>query len=188
MLSKAGFLSQFANQKEGSPTLRGKFMSEAFLCTPVSPPPGNVDILLDEPPPDMPMTKRDRLEMHRTSPACAGCHAMMDPLGLPLESFDAIGRFRTTELGLTIDPSGEFDGTPVANARELGVAVGASPTVAQCLVRKFYTYTVGHEERDVDGSVLNTLHASFQASGFNLRELILDVVTHEAFSSVAPQP
>jgi hypothetical protein len=188
ILSKAGFLSQFANQKEGSPTLRGKFMREALMCTPIDPPPGNVDTVLEDPPPDQPRTKRQRLEIHRTEDACAGCHSLMDPLGLPLESFDAIGRHRTLDHGLPIDPSGEFDEVLVADARELGLAVAASPTVAQCLLRKYYSYAVGHQERDVDGSVLNQLAASFQTSGFRLRELILEVAAHDAFSSVAPQP
>jgi hypothetical protein len=188
ILAKAGFLSQFANQKEGSPTLRGKFMREALLCTHIQPPPGNVDTVLDDPPPDMPMTKRQRLEQHRNDDTCAGCHSMMDPLGLPLELFDAIGRYRTTELGLTIDPSGEFEEVPVADARELEVAVGSSAAVAQCIVRKYYSYALGYVERDVDGSVVNSLAASFQASGFKLRDLVLDVVTHDAFSAVAPQP
>jgi hypothetical protein len=188
ILGKAAFLAQFANQHEGSPTLRGKFMRGALMCTPVSPPPGNVDTVLDEPPPDMPRTKRERLELHRTSAACAGCHALMDPLGLPLENFDAIGRYRTTDHGLTIDPSGEFEGKPVANARELGEAFGESQEVARCLVRKFYSYALGHAEREVDGSVLNALADSFEKSGFELRELVLDIVSQEAFSSVAPQP
>ncbi|AUX45164.1 hypothetical protein SOCE26_066450 [Sorangium cellulosum] len=188
ILSKAGFLSQFANQKEGSPTLRGKFMRDALMCRTIPPPPGDIDIVLDEPPADMPLTKRQRLEKHRTEPTCAGCHGLMDPLGLPLESFDAIGRHRTTDHGLPIDPSGDFDGQPVADARELGMAISSSDLVARCLVRKYYTYAAGHEERDVDGSVLNTLAASFEASGFKLRELVLDLVTNEAFSSVAPQP
>ncbi len=188
ILSKAGFLSQFANQHEGSPTLRGKFMRGALMCSPVSPPPGNVDTVLDEPTADMPLTKRQRLERHRTSSACAGCHNAMDPLGLPLETFDAIGRYRTTDHGLPIDPSGEFEGQPVANARELGEAIGASREVAQCLVRKYYSYALGYVERDVDGTVLNTLADSFEQSGFELRELVLQVVTHEAFSSVAAQP
>ncbi|WP_437497340.1 DUF1592 domain-containing protein [Sorangium sp. So ce1099] len=188
ILGKAGFLSQFANQKEGSPTLRGKFMRDALMCTPIPPPPGDVALELPEPPADRPLTKRQRLEAHRTAPACAACHAYMDPLGLPLETFDAIGRFRTTDHGLPIDPSGDFDGAPVADARELGMTVSASDEVARCLVRKYYSYAAGHEERAVDGSVLNTLAASFEASGFKLRELVLDVVTNEAFSSVAPQP
>ncbi|WP_437729742.1 DUF1592 domain-containing protein [Sorangium sp. So ce1335] len=188
ILGKAGFLSQFANQKEGSPTLRGKFMRDALMCTPVPPPPGDVALELPEPPADRPMTKRQRLEQHRTAAACAACHAFMDPIGLPLETFDAIGRYRTTDHGLPIDPSGDFDGAPVADARELGMTVSESDAVARCLVRKYYTYAAGHEERDVDRSVLDTLAASFEASGFKLRELVLDVVTNEAFSSVAPQP
>jgi hypothetical protein len=188
ILAKAGFLSQFANQKEGSPTLRGKFMREALMCTPISPPPGDVDIVLEDPPADQPMTKRQRLEIHRTNDTCAGCHSLMDPLGLPLETFDAIGRYRTTDHGLPIDPSGDFDGEPVADQRDLGFVIASSPTVVECIVRKYYSYAVGHEERAVDGSVVNALAASFQASGFELRELVLHVVAHEAFSSVAPQP
>jgi len=188
ILGKAGFLSEFANQKEGSPTLRGKFMRENFLCTPINPPPGDVITVLDDPPPDMPMTKRQRLENHRTMPACNGCHQFMDPLGLPLETFDAIGRYRTTDHGLPIDPSGDFNGQPVADARGLGQAVGGSLAVARCLVRKYYSYATGHEERSADYSVLNTLADAFQASGYKLRDLILDVATSDAFTVVAPQP
>ena len=85
-------------------------------------------------------------------------------------------------------PTGDFDGQPVADARALGQVAGSSVAVAQCLVRKYYSYAVGHEERVEDRSVLNTLAASFQASGYKFRELILDVVTNDAFTSVAPQP
>jgi hypothetical protein len=187
ILGKPGFLSQFANQKEGSPTLRGKFMREALMCTTIPPPPGDVDVVLDDPPLDRPQTKRQRLELHRTADRCAGCHGLMDPLGLPLENFDAIGRYRTTDHGLPIDPGGDFEGQPVADARELGLVIASSSTVAQCIVRKYYSYAVGHEQRAADGSVLNALAASFEASGFNLRDLVLAIVTHEAFSSVAPQ-
>jgi hypothetical protein len=112
----------------------------------------------------------------------------MDPLGLPLESFDAIGRFRTMDNGLPIDPSGEFDGQPVADARAMGLVLADSESVAKCLARRFYTYAVGHEERDVDASVISELQTEFASAGFNLRELILDVVSHDAFSSVVPQP
>jgi hypothetical protein len=188
ILGKAGFLSQFANQKEGSPTLRGKFMRDAFMCTPIPLPSGDIDIVLEDPPADMPQTKRERLERHRTEVRCANCHQYMDPLGLPLETFDAIGRYRTTDHGLPINTASEFDGQPVADARALGQVASSSVAVAQCLVRKYYSYAVGHEERDVDRSVLNTLAASFQASGYKLRELILDVVTNDAFTAVAPQP
>jgi hypothetical protein len=188
ILGKAGFLSQFANQKEGSPTLRGKFMRGALMCVTIPPPPADVNAMLADLPADQPMTKRQRLEQHRTKPSCAGCHGQMDPLGLPLENFDAIGRFRTTDHGLPIDPSGDLDGTNVADARALGIAMSSSTKIAQCLVRNYYAYASGHVARPVDASVLNELAASFQASGFKLRDLVVDTITHAAFSTVAPQP
>ena len=79
-------------------------------------------------------------------------------------------------------------GCPSPTPTGSGSAASQSVTVAQCLVRKYYTYAVGHEERDVDGSVLNTLATAFKTSGFKLRDLILAVVTNDAFSLVAPQP
>ncbi|HEX6764823.1 MAG TPA: DUF1588 domain-containing protein, partial [Polyangiaceae bacterium] len=188
ILGKAGFLSQFANQKEGSPTLRGKFLRTGLMCESIPPPPPNVNTVLEDPPADMPMTKRQRLERHRTDENCAGCHSQMDPLGLPFENFDAIGRFRTMDHGLPIDPTSDFDGVAVADARALGAVAASSPNVAQCFLRRYYSYALGYPERDVDGSVLNSLGTSFQASGFKLRELILALVTHDAFSAVAPQP
>jgi len=133
------------------------------------------------------MTRRQQLEMHMADPTCAGCHAMMDPLGFPLEVFDGIGRYRTTDSGITIVTTGDFDGVPVADARELGAVIGASVTARNCLVRKYFSYAMGREERDVDGSVVNTLAASFEASGFKLPTLILDIVAQDAFSVVSPQ-
>lgn len=188
ILSKAGFLSQYANQQSGSPTLRGKFMRESLMCSTVPPPPPGVNTSVIDEPTDVPMTKRQRLEQHRSASACAACHALMDPLGLPLESFDAIGKYRTTDNGLPVDPTSTFDGQQVADARALGTVVSQSATVAQCLVQKYYMYAMGYEERDVDGSVLNTVAAAFKASGFKLRDLILAVVTNDAFSSVSAQP
>ncbi len=188
ILSKAGFLSQFANQKEGSPTLRGKFIREWLMCKVVPPPPEGVALVLPDLDPNSPSTKRQRLDAHRQSPACAGCHALMDPLGLPLENFDAIGRYRTTESGLPIDSSGEVNGTPVADARAMGEAMAESRSMAACMVRRFHAYAMGRDEREVDGSVINDLITSFESSGYQLRDLVLATVTHEAFSTVAPQP
>jgi hypothetical protein len=188
VLTKAGLLSEFANQQSGSPTLRGKFIRESLMCLTIPPPPPGVNTAVVDQPTDVPMTRRQKLEVHMTSAGCATCHKYMDPLGFPLENFDAIGKYRTTDNGLPVDPSGDFDGVPVADANGLGVAASQSVTVAQCLVRKYYAYAVGHEERDVDGSVLNALATAFKASGFKMRDLILAVVSNDAFSVVAPQP
>jgi hypothetical protein len=188
VLAKAGLLSEFANQQSGSPTLRGKFIRESLMCLTIPPPPPGVNTAVVDQPTDVPMTRRQKLQAHMTNDSCAACHKYMDPLGFPLENFDAIGKYRTTDNGLPVDPSGDFDGVAVADANGLGVAASQSVTVAQCLVRKYYAYAVGHEERDVDGSVLNTLATAFKASGFKMRDLILAAVTNDAFSVVAPQP
>jgi hypothetical protein len=111
----------------------------------------------------------------------------MDPLGLPFESFDAIGEYRTLDNGLPVDPSGEFDGVPVEDSTELGRVMSESETVVDCLVRKFYTYGTGHEERDVDEEMIQELEDSFQASGYRLKQLIVDLVGSRAFTEVAPQ-
>jgi hypothetical protein len=187
VMSKSGFLAVWANQQEGSPTLRGKFMREALMCLTIPPPPPGTNIKLEDPPAGEHRTKRQKLDQHREDPTCAGCHALMDPLGLPFENFDAIGRWRTTDDTLPVDASGDFNGHPVANARELAQVMAADPLVAQCLVRKYYTYATGHLERPADGSVINSIYASFKASGFKFRDLVLNVVSHEAFSTVAPQ-
>jgi len=188
LLSKAALLSTFANQQFGSPTLRGKFIREALMCGTIQPPPPGVNTAVVDQPTGAPTTKRQRLEAHRTSDGCKACHALMDPLGLPLETYDAIGKYRTTENGLTIDPSGTFDGVDVADSHALGVAASKSVAVAQCLVRKYYGYAMGYKERDVDGSVLNALATAFNSSGHKMRDLILTLVTHDAFSTVGPQP
>ena len=158
------------------------------MCGTISPPPPGVNTSVVDQPTDVPTTKRQRLEAHRTSDGCKACHALMDPLGLPLETYDAIGKYRTTENGLTIDPSGTFDGVDVADSHALGVAASKSVAVAQCLVRKYYGYAMGYKERDVDGSVLNALATAFNSSGHKMRDLILTLVTHDAFSTVGPQP
>jgi hypothetical protein len=188
ILSKAGFLSQFANQKEGSPTLRGKFIREWMMCKVVPPPPEGVALVLPDVDPNNPTTKRQRLDAHRQAPACAGCHALMDPMGLPLENFDAIGRYRTTESGLPIDPSGDVAGVPVANARAMGEVMAQNKSMAACMARRFHAYAMGRDERDVDGTVVNDLITSFETSGYQLRDLVVATVTHDAFSAVAPQP
>jgi len=189
LLSKAALLSEFANQQSGSPTLRGKFIRESLMCLTVPPPPPGVNqSALDSPNDGGPMTKRQRLEMHRAAPACAGCHALMDPLGLPLESFDAIGAYRTTDDGLPVDPTSTFDGQYVADSKALGVVASQSVTVAQCIVQKYYTYALGYQPRDADGSMLNAAAAAFKASGLKMRDLIVAIVTSDAFSTVAPQP
>src|SRR5206468_12190852 len=96
-----------------SPVIRGKWVLENLLGTPPPEPPPNVPALKDTNASGKVLTMRERMEQHRANPACASCHAQMDPLGFALENFDATGRWRTrTELFAPIDASAALtDGT-----------------------------------------------------------------------------
>lgn len=183
------FLSQFANQKEGSPTTRGKFIRTTLLCQVIPNPPKDVSPVLPEDTSGVPSTKRDRLAKHREAGGtCNGCHSKMDPLGLPLENFDAIGAFRTTEQGLPIDVSGDLDGVPFNGPVELGKAVSQSPEAAGCMVRNLYRYATGVAEADGQEPTIAQLAAQFETEGRDLRKLMVGLVTSDGFRLVLPAP
>jgi hypothetical protein len=186
-LGSAAFLSEFANQKEGSPTTRGKFVRTILLCQPIPDPPANVLPILADSPAGMRQTKRDKLAQHRAQGAtCAGCHNLMDPLGLPLENFDAIGAYRAADQGLTIDVSGELDGTEFNGPIELGQLLSRSSTAAACLVRNLYRYATGVVEVSGQEPTIAQLATQFEAGGRDLRKLMLDLVESDGFRLVSP--
>ena len=98
-------VTSYANRT--SPVLRGKWILENIVGTPPPPPPQNVPPLKDTDAEGRVLSMRERMAQHRASPACAGCHQLMDPAGLSMENFDAIGRWRIrTESGSAVDASG----------------------------------------------------------------------------------
>ena len=111
LLGQAGPLTALSMGSRTSPTVRGMFVMNRFFGLEAPPAPANIPPLLEQPG-DAQETMRERMMAHRTNPNCAGCHAMFDPAGFALENFDATGRWRTTDAGAPIDPSGTFtDGT-----------------------------------------------------------------------------
>lgn len=186
LLGTSGILSIYGSQKEGSPTLRGKFVREVLLCQSMPSPPADVSTTFEDPPAGQVLTKREKLTRHQEDPACAPCHALMDPLGLTLESYDAIGRYRTTDQGKAIDLTGNLDGTNFNGGVELGELIASKPETAQCMVRNLYRYGTGHVESSQEAPLLATLNAAFASNDFNLRELMLEIVTSDGFRYVAP--
>jgi hypothetical protein len=186
LLGTAGLLSLYASQKEGSPTLRGKFIREVLLCEPIPSPPADVDTTLDDPPSGEMLTKREKLERHQTEDSCRGCHSVLDPLGLTLENFDAIGKYRTMDHGKPIDVTGNLDEVPFTGPVELGQLLAARPETAACLVRNIYRYGTGHVEVASEAPVVNDLTARFRASTYNLKQLMLELVASDGFRYVAP--
>jgi hypothetical protein len=185
LLAQAAILIETSNQPHSSPTARGAFVREALLCQPVPPPPPNANTELAPAPPDTPVTMRQRLDAHRSDPACAGCHALTDPVGLGLESFDSLGRFRDRENGLPIDPSGALDGRPFRDARELAEAVSRHPDLPGCFVRQLVRHATGREEPERSVS-LERLAREAGAGVRRLEELVMALVSSDLFQEVMP--
>lgn len=186
LLGTAAISAIFASQKEGSPTLRGKFIRQVLLCQAMPSPPPDVSTTLEDPPPGQVLTKREKLIRHQEQPSCAGCHALMDPLGLTLESYDAIGRYRTMDQGKTIDLSGNLDGTDFTGSVALGQLLSEKAASASCMLRSIYRYGTGHVEIASESPVLKELEERFTSTGYDLRALMLDIVTSDGFLYVAP--
>jgi hypothetical protein len=179
-LGKPAFLALTAHNIETSPTLRGKYIRERVLCESIPAPPANVVPVLGEPDPDAP-TMRDRLRVHATDPACAPCHTLMDPLGLALEHFDAVGRYREKDKGHTIDTRGELDGAGFNGVVELSKLLREDPRTAECLVRQAFRYALGHIEDSGEEPQIAALVAEFEESGHDLPALFRSLSTSDAF-------
>jgi hypothetical protein len=182
LLGNASVLSLYAHASSSSPTLRGKFVREVLLCQAIPAPPPGVDTAL--PDKSAAKTTRERYSLHATNDACATCHSQMDPIGLGLENFDAIGQYRAEENGIGIDASGELDGVTFTDAAGLASALAKHPDAMDCFTRSVFRYAWGRLENDSDEPLVAKLHARFQASSFQVRTLLLETVAAPEFSRV----
>jgi hypothetical protein len=187
IMSQISFLALHSHPGRSSPTLRGKALRELLLCQRVPDPPGNVDFTVVQDTSNTEFkTARERLTAHRTAPACAGCHKIMDPIGLAMENFNSIGEFRTAENGVPIDASGEMDGIKFADPAGLGAILHNSPAATSCLVNKIYTYAVGRPAIKGEAAFLTAVHKDFGAAGYRLPDLMRRIATSPEFYRVAP--
>jgi len=185
LLSQVSFLSLFSHPGASSPTLRGKAVREHLLCQTIPPPPPDVDFSLvrDVDNPDF-KTVRDRLTEHRTNPTCAGCHILMDPVGLALEVFDASGAYRTTENGAEIDTSGNWAGQDYADIRELAPLLKNDPSLTACLVQRAFSYGTAREPNADEQQWLNTTNSQLRDEGVHWRELMNRISRNPDFYTV----
>jgi hypothetical protein len=143
LLGKGALLMVTSHADRTSPTVRGKWILENILGTPPPPPLPNVAPIASSS--ETPRTLRERLERHRASATCAGCHKVMDPLGFAMENFDAVGTWRTRDAGLPLDASGQLaDGSRVDGIVALrGALLARSDVFVQTLTEKLMTYALG---------------------------------------------
>ena len=187
ILTQASFLALHAHPGRSSATLRGKALREVILCQKVPDPPGNVNftVVQDTKNPQF-KTARERVTAHRTDPTCAGCHKLIDPMGLALENFDGASGYRTTENGANIDASGELDGVKFADAAGLGTTVHDHPATPGCLVNRLYSYALGRPPAKGEAEFVKYLEKGFAADGYRMTDLLRRIATSDAFYRVAP--
>jgi mono/diheme cytochrome c family protein len=144
LLGQGSILTSTSNANRTSPVVRGKWILANLIGMPPSPPPPNVPPLKENGEVQA-LTIRQQMEEHRNNPVCASCHKLMDPLGFAMENFDAVGAWRTRDVGGPIDASGEFlDGTPLTSVVGLREALVKRPNVfVGTLTEKLLTYALG---------------------------------------------
>ena len=189
LVSRAGWLTAVSYPTRTSPVLRGKWVLENLLCETPPPPPDAVPPLEAAfPDTGSPPSIQETLAAHRTDPACASCHLVMDGIGFGLEHFDAIGRWREAdEYGNPIDATGTLtDGSAFDGAAELAAQLSKSDTATQCMTQKVFTFALGRAPRVEDLVYLDAIHATFQEGGLTFASLATGIATSEAFRSRSP--
>jgi hypothetical protein len=164
---------------------RGLKLRTGLLCQIVPAPPNDVELNLDSIAAGL--SQRDRLAQHRENPACSGCHSLLDPLGIVLESFDAVGRYRTRDeddqpIVTTSEILGtlDADGT-VRDVRELGALLANSREVQDCYVTQSFRFFFGREVEPADECSLASLRARFAEENLSLSDLLVAFTQTDAF-------
>jgi hypothetical protein len=175
-------VTSYANRT--SPVRRGKWILENLLGTPVPDPPVNVPPLPENSPGEKILTVRERMVQHRANAVCASCHALMDPVGLATENFDAIGRYRTqSEAGGPIDASGGLpDGSAFEGAAGLRKAVLNRPELfVTTLTEKLMTYALGRGLEYYDAPAVRDITRRARTDDYRLSSVVLGIVNSTPF-------
>ena len=181
LLTQGSILAVTSNPTRTSPVKRGKWILENLLGTPPPPAlPGVPELEKTE----LTGTLRQQMEQHRANPACASCHKLMDPLGLALENYDAIGRWRTQDSGQPIDTRGELPGgievngpgDLIRNLREKNAEL-----FARCLVEKLMTYGLGRGLEYYDKCAVDKIMVAVAKDEYRFSSLILQIVLSDPF-------
>jgi hypothetical protein len=186
ILTQVGFLAANATSTTPDPIHRGVFIARRIACLPLAAPPANIPPL---PAPEG-RTNREVIESHTEEPGtvCATCHRpIINPLGFPFESFDAVGAFRTEDNGQTVDTAtsaavgANSDAVEVANALELADALAASVDVHSCYTKHWIEQLNGRAVTRADDAVRERLGGASARGEVSIRELIAALVTSPAF-------
>lgn len=188
LLGKGALLMVSSYPDRTSPVLRGAYVLEHLMGTPPPLPPPNVEALIENKPGQKQMTVRERLEVHRNNPSCAGCHGFIDPLGFALDGFDAVGRERSVDrfVGSVIDTSGVLpDGQPISGIGDLRAALMERPSLfAENIAEKLLLYALGRPVEATDMPAVRAIVEDAAASDYRFYDLVHGIVSSDQFRFV----
>lgn len=189
LLTQPAWLVRPSSATWTSPSTRGWIAAGAFLCqvAPLKPPDAIVTVQPPQEPPAL--TTRERLAEHASSPACAGCHQLIDPIGLALEHFDGAGRYRETEGGLAIDTRGHWapSGPTFEGAAELGALLASEDTARSCFVSQWARFAFGRAEEQRNECARAELLEQFSHDP-SVPELLVALTQTDSFRFRKAQP
>ena len=173
-----------------SPVLRGAWIMDKLMGTPPTPPPPDVETDLSNPKGEAPKTLRARLESHRSKPGCNQCHGVIDPIGLAMENFDAIGRWRDRDMeakapidARTVLPNGRAVDGPVQLREAL---FGGRDLFARAFTEKLMMYAVGRELKAFDMPQVRAVVRRAAAQDYRLSAIVAGIVGSDSFRMQAP--
>jgi hypothetical protein len=194
LLGKAAVLMRTSYPDRTSPVLRGAWILSRLQGTPPTPPPPTVENQdLAQRQGEAPKTVRERLEKHRENATCRQCHGVIDPMGLALENFDAIGRFRTTDAqanNAAIDASSVLpNGVAINGINELRAQLASRPAMfAQSFTEKLMMYAINRDLEYFDMPQIRAVVRGAAKDNYNLSSLVLGIVNSDAFRKQGPAP
>jgi len=185
VLTQGTFLIVSSNPTRTSPVKRGLFVLDNILGTPSPPaPPGVPELEEVAHEQDKPLTMREMMVIHREKPLCASCHQRMDPIGLGLENFNALGQYRKTEEGQPIDSGGQLiTGEKFEDVASLKVILADQrrDDFYRCMSEKLLTYATGRGPEYFDAVTINDLVGRLKENKGNLKELVIGVIESAPF-------
>jgi hypothetical protein len=187
LLTQLSFMTMHGDSDGSFPTRRGSMVLRRLFCQEIEPP-QNI-VIPDVAPPSPGVTTRQRFSQHSAS-ACATCHKLMDPIGFAFENYDGIGRYRTMDNGQPVDASGTLElasGTVAfKDAVDLMPKLAGAEEVRSCLATQWLRYLIRREETKGDLPSLEGVQKAFRDSSYDMRELLVAIVSSDAFTRRTP--
>jgi hypothetical protein len=188
LLTHASVLTLTSNPTRTSPVKRGKWVLDNILGDPPPPAPPGVPSLEESVGEHAKKTLREQLAIHRENASCASCHRVLDPIGLGLENFNAIGQWRTHDEGLAVDAQGELaDGRKFSGPRELlKLLESEEPKIVRHFTTQLLTYALGRGLTRGDQCAIDKIIAETKADNYSIRSLISAIINSQPFLFIGP--